>query len=706
MTAAALESATPRANISSMAKDDDDFKPKVGRPRADRSGERTSRKVLSLQRRVVVAFAKAGGDPRRMGKTGRGGGKTPRNGRYNAHGRGAKVVRTLPRDTGWKFDHSSGQRLRMRRVIVKARYVKLKGPQSRAGYAHLRYLQRDGVSRENEPGQLYGRALDVPDGPDFLDRSTDDRHQFRLIVAPEDGVELGNLRRFTRELMGQMERDLETRLDWVAVDHHNTGHPHTHIVIRGVTEDGKALNIAGDYIAHGIRHRASELLTRELGLQSEREVEQQLDREVDLGRLTRLDRNLVERLGDDGVIDMRPEAQMDGPLDTQRYRLLKRLKKLERLGLAQEDESGRWTLSADMDKTLRAMGERGDIIKTMHHALAERGISRSLEGYAIHREPGQVMIGMVVGKGLAADEMSDRVHVVVDGIDGRVHYAEMAGDQAEGVRIGSVVEIGRTLAKPKEADKTIAEIARGSSGMYEPELHLSIARDMERVPGGDPAEFVRAHVRRLEALRRAGIVTRINEHVWDIPGDYLQRAQDYDSKRSQQLGVRILSTFDLEAQVSANGATWLDRQLVTRDPALIQDSGFGHKAQNALTRRQHWLIEQGLARENGELIQYRANLLATLARRELNERGQELARSEGGSFHMAEDGEHISGRYKGALELVSGKYAVVETHAKEFTLVPWRPVIEKELGRTVAGIMHGDGISWEIGRSWGLGIGM
>ena len=85
-------------------------------------------------------------------------------------GRGAKGDADLTRDTGWKFDRASGQRVRMRRVIVKARYVKLKGPQSRAGYAHLRYLQRDGVSREGEPGKLYGRALDVPEGRDFLDR--------------------------------------------------------------------------------------------------------------------------------------------------------------------------------------------------------------------------------------------------------------------------------------------------------------------------------------------------------------------------------------------------------------------------------------------------------------------------------------------------------------------------------------------------------
>ena len=116
---------------------------------------------------------------------------------------------------------------------------------------------------------------------------------FRFIVAPEDAAELDDLRGFTRDLMRQMEKDLGTRLDWIAVDHHNTGHPHTHIIVRGVTDDAKILNIAGDYIAHGVRHRACELVTLELGHQSEIEVARKLASEVDAERLTRLDKMLL-----------------------------------------------------------------------------------------------------------------------------------------------------------------------------------------------------------------------------------------------------------------------------------------------------------------------------------------------------------------------------------------------------------------------------
>ncbi|WP_247436149.1 relaxase/mobilization nuclease domain-containing protein [Bradyrhizobium sp. 139] len=125
--------------------------------------------------------------------------------------------------------------------------------------AHLRYLERDGVTKDGEKGQVYSADREAEDSRAFLERGREDRHQFRFIVSSEDGKELADPRETTRNLMKQMEADLGTRLDWIGVDHHNTGHPHTHIVVRGITEDGKTLNIAGDYIAHGIRERASEI---------------------------------------------------------------------------------------------------------------------------------------------------------------------------------------------------------------------------------------------------------------------------------------------------------------------------------------------------------------------------------------------------------------------------------------------------------------
>ena len=216
-----------------MAADDsDDFRIRVGRSRSRATG--ASGRVRTFVGQVNIAIRKAGGDPNRIGGlSGKG------SGRFNARGRGAKIVGGFPRDGGgWSRD-GSGTRFRSRRVVVKARVIKLngqrgarlpkmRGTSTRAVDAHLRYLERDGVTRDGEKGRAYSAREDEADGRAFVARGKEDRHQFRFIVAPEDSIKMGDLRRFTRDLMRQLESDLGTRLDWIAVDHHNTGHPHTH----------------------------------------------------------------------------------------------------------------------------------------------------------------------------------------------------------------------------------------------------------------------------------------------------------------------------------------------------------------------------------------------------------------------------------------------------------------------------------------------
>src|SRR5882757_2192045 len=249
---------------------------------------------------------------------------------------------------------------------------------------------------------IHGRA--------FLDRGREDRHQFRFIVSAENGTELSDLRTTTRDLMQQMETDLGTKLDWIAVDHHNTGHPHSHILMRGVTEDGKALNIAGDYIAYGIRERASEIVTRDLGRQTELEVTKQLEREVDADRFTGLDRMLIAEQQGREFTDLRPDQDMRDSARQNRALLVERARKLERMGLAPEIETGQWIVSPKVEPTLRELGERGDIIKTMHRALEREGLAedRHPARYVLHRENAtERIVGRVLDKGLGGDEMGE-----------------------------------------------------------------------------------------------------------------------------------------------------------------------------------------------------------------------------------------------------------------------------------------------------------
>ena len=134
------------------------------------------------------------------------------------------------------------------RVVVKARYVPMRAG-SRGASVHLRYLQRDGVTRDGSRGALYSANTDRADGRAVLDRSEGNPRQFRIIVAAEDGAVLSDLRAFTRDLIRQVERDLGTGLDWVAVDHFNTGHPYPHIEAGDGLGEGVVVALAD--VAHG-----------------------------------------------------------------------------------------------------------------------------------------------------------------------------------------------------------------------------------------------------------------------------------------------------------------------------------------------------------------------------------------------------------------------------------------------------------------------
>lgn len=618
---------------------------------------------------------------------------------------------------GWKSD--SGVRTRSRRVAVKARIVKLnpqrggmRGRQfvsAKAVDAHLRYLERDGVTRDGEKGQAYSAEHDIEDGRAFVERGREDRHQFRFIVSVEDGAELSDPRETVRNLMKQMEADLETRLDWIAVDHHNTGHPHSHILVRGVTDDGKMLNIAGDYIAHGIRERASEIVTIELGRQSEQEVSRQLAREIDADRFTRLDRMLIEeQQRHNDFADLRPDKDMGDMLRKNRALLIGRARKLERMGLASQVSPGHWAVSHDAEQVLRDMGERGDIIKTMHKALEHNGLAatRGAAQYALHRgkltEP---IIGRVVAKGLGSDEMGELVHLVIDGVDGRVHHIELDAARAEGVARNMIVEAAPTLGKPRAADLNIAELSDGQ-GIYRPSEHLSRASEKIERLGGDPEAFVNSHVRRLESLRRTGHVERIDADHWRVPADLPERGLAHDAARDGSAArIKTLSPIALEKQIAHHGATWLDRELVARERTPLAAHGFGRDVSAALERRKLALVDMGYAHDTGSgTIRAPKDLIARLRGSEVERVGRNLANERGRTWEAATPGKPISGTLVGSAQLTSGRFAMIDD-GMGFSLVPWRSELEQRMGQHISGIAtRGGGIEWTLGRSLGLGI--
>lgn len=519
------------------------------------------------------------------------------------------------RRSGRGRDAAARARGARRRVIVKARIVRHRGSRYTAAplAMHMRYLRREGVTRDGAPAEMFDRD-GAADPAAFAERCQDDRHHFRFIVSPEDAGSLDDLRATTRDLIAQAEKDLGTRLDWVAVDHWNTDHPHVHVLIRGVGVDGRDLVIDPDYMTKGLRQRAEALVSLELGPRSPEEIAASLDREVAADRWTSLDRTLRGRVGPDGLVDLRPPADGGEHVPP---RLVGRAQHLQRLGLADE-QGGRWRLADDLELRLRALGERDDIIKTLHRAI--RDADRDMADLRIQADTLEApILGRLVDRGLH-DELSGRAYAVVDGVDGRLHHFRLRDLGATGdTLIGGIVEVR----------------ARQS-------------------PGEKPS---------LELVHRS-----------DLP---------------------------LDRQVSASGATWLDRQLVVREPAPLADGGFGREVREALDRRRAHLQANGLADRLGRP---RAGLVAGLRARELASVADNIAAETGRTWNPVKAGDPIAGVYQRRLDLVSGRFAMIED-GLGFQLVPWTRGLEDRLGQEVRGLVsQGGGVDWALGRKRGIGL--
>lgn len=407
--------------------------------------------------------------------------------------------------------------------------------------------------------------------------------------------------------------------------------------------------------------------------------------------MTAIDRQLIRDAGGQGIVAA-------GDADPYRQALRAgRLQKLGRLGLAEELGGGRWRFAEGMETALRRIGERGDIIRTMQRALSARQLDRPLADRVIH-EPGASgpVVGRVVMRGLS-DELQDRHYLVVDGVDGRSHYVGIGkGEAVEPLAEGAIVRIVPRGAEVRQADRTIAKVAAANGGRYDVDAHL------RHDPGASQA-FAETHVRRLEAMRRVtGSVERAPDGSWIIAPDHLERAAAYEARqlRDRPVTVETLSSVPLDRLPRAEAATWLDHELVAAAPEPVRDAGFGGEVRAAQAVRRQWLLAEGLAEVRDDAIVYRGDMVETLRRRELLRVAGQLSDELGKPFAEAKPGERIEGTLRRPIDMASGRHALIE-RSREFTLVPWRPVLEQQLGKSVSGILRGDGVSWTFGRSRG-----
>jgi type IV secretory pathway VirD2 relaxase len=564
-----------------------------------------------------------------------------------------------------------------RRVIVKAHVARMSGSGAKAAALHLRYIERDGVEKDGSKGRFYTAG-----GPARLETLDEprkgERHQFRLIVSPEDAGEL-DLTDYVRRLMTAVEQDLGRKLEWAAVNHYDTGHPHAHLVIRGVDREGREVRLDRGYISQGLRWRAQELATEELGPRLAVDVQRAHAREITQDRFTALDREL-ERRAVGNEVAVQPAAR-SGAIHPST--LVARLQHLEGLRLAERVSPTSWRLADNWQEPLRDVGARGDILKQIHAALPRDPTHYRIvrDGDPVPAEAGAspVVSGRVASKGLS-DELKGRFYAVVETAQGRAYHVALDARAAEEVRPGDIVSLATKPEPPvRGVDRQIDEGARAQGGVY----------TLERTAGAaaPPLE------RRLRELERLGLATRAAPDRWKVSPDLLEAL----TERQRGLPVRHRlfvrkEPLSLPAQVRHPGPVWLDRI----QTEAVAPYGFGAELKRAVEERREALRRLGVQPDDPN----RSAKLRELERRDLG--GQIAARSRqaflsnapnafrgrlqlgdagspGAAYAVVSDGQRfIVLRATAALRAAHGTTVTVERDTKGRLLV--RPAPDRDIG--------------------------
>ena len=252
-------------------------------------------------------------------------------------------------------------------------------PPEAGARAHADYLARG----ERATGVFFGPDAQGIDGSALAEAWTkSDKRHFRIILAPEEGERLGDLTSYTREVMARAEAELGTRFSWVAVNHHDTGHAHTHIVLRGRRANGQDLILPRDFIRHRLREIARDVATDWLGRRTPVQEREALQRETTRHAPTRLDRMIAAQLPESRMIAV---GQMQSP-DSDPHltsALRARARELRRLGLADEVRRGVLRFEPEWQERLKAMELHLDIRKQI---MAERQIVHQVERERLARQ--------------------------------------------------------------------------------------------------------------------------------------------------------------------------------------------------------------------------------------------------------------------------------------------------------------------------------
>ena len=560
---------------------------------------------------------------------------------------------------------------RRQRVVVKALVSRHKAGKARGSISrHASYLGRESASADGKPGVFYDASREQVNARKEVVTWAEDRHHFRLIVSPEHGKDIPDMTAYVREVMRRVQRDLDTKLEWVAVNHHNTDNPHAHVMIRGRREDGADLVIPRRYISYGIRDRASEVATELLGERSAMEVRSANAKEVEAERFTSLDRMIerhLERGGGpgenrNGWIDVSPKR---GPHigfgADDRELVVGRLQFLERLELAHKGRGTRWEVEENFSQVLRELGARNDVIHQLYASLGNE--AGQVERMNAGTTPSKPVSGIVIARGSVDEIGEDRFIVVRDSV-GRSHYGRVRdGESYRELQIGSLAELGAGSERRREVAEQIVSVARANDGIYSAEAHQSAVRvSAEGANQRQAASIVRSATARLGfvAGHEESGVRAVDDGKYAVDSETFGKFSQRGIGRSSRTDVRTIEAHTLAEQVQARAVTWLDRQAFGDRP----DARFtGHPAvEEAVQRRREWLTSSGYADVTADgKAALRADALSALAREERDDVASKLAQKYDLPVVELTANEEVTGDYRGTQQLHGGKLAVVVT---------------------------------------------
>ena len=560
---------------------------------------------------------------------------------------------------------AAGRGLRQR-VVVKAHVSRHKPGKARGSLArHVSYLGRESASADGKHGVFYDAAREGVDARQEAVQWAQDRHHFRLIVSPERGGDIPDMTSYIREVMRRVERDLDTKLQWIAVNHHNTDNPHAHVLLRGKQPDGADLVIPRQYISYGIRDRASDVATELLGERSAQEVQLAKSKEVEAERFTSLDR-MIERHLENGKIDVSPSRHIGYGADDRRL-VLGRLQFLGQMDLAHKGRGTVWQVEGDFKQALRELGDRNDIIKQVYsHLGSEAG---RVERMVVGGEPSPPVAGIVIAKASTDELGEDRFVVIRDGM-GRAHYGQVReSDAYRDLDVGSIAELGAGTQRRRLVTEQIAAVAKANHGLYSPELHDAYLRAVQ--PDSTDREIasnVRSATSRLSFL--AGFegsggagVSASEGGAYAVDADAFTQ---FSQRTSQRTDVRVIAEHSLAEQVEAHAVTWLDRQAFSLRPD--ERTADNPTVQEAVQQRREWLFQNGYAQRSGDekYVDLLPGAMENLAAEERTDVAERLAARYGLPVNELPQGGTVSGEYHGTEHLHGGKLAVVASEESVF----------------------------------------